>query len=103
MRRPTFDWDSDAPDPGTSRAPYRIYNIGNQRPVMLLRLIEVLEQCLGRKAVKNMLPMQPGDVPETSADVGALARDMGYRPSTELEQGVKRFVEWYLDYYRPQS
>jgi UDP-glucuronate 4-epimerase len=96
-------WNSDMPDPSSSRAPYRVYNVGNQRPVMLLHLIEVLEQCLGRKAVKNMLPMQPGDVPETSADVGALARDMGYRPSTELEQGVKRFVEWYLDYYRPQS
>jgi UDP-glucuronate 4-epimerase len=94
-------WNSDAPDPCTSRAPYRIYNVGNQRPVTVLRMIEVLENCLGRKALKNLLPMQLGDVPDTSADVDALARDIGYRPSTGLEQGVKRFVEWYLEYYRP--
>jgi len=97
------DWNSDAPDPSSSRAPYKIYNIGNQQPVTLLRFIEVLEQCLGRKAIKHLMPMQPGDVPDTSADVDALARDVGYRPSTELAEGVKQFVEWYLDYYRPQS
>jgi UDP-glucuronate 4-epimerase len=96
-------WNSDAPDPSSSRAPYKIYNIGNQRPVTLLRFIEVLERCLGRTAIKNLLPMQPGDVPDTSADVDALARDVGYRPSTELEEGVKQFVEWYLDYYHRQS
>lgn len=92
-------WNADAPDPGASYAPYKIYNIGNQRPVSLLRYIEVLEQCLGRKAQKHLVPMQPGDVPDTWANVEALARDVGYRPSTDLEQGVKRFVEWYLGYY----
>ncbi len=96
-------WDSDAPQPGTSRAPYRIYNIGNQQPVTLMRFIEVLERCLGRTAIKNLMPMQLGDVPDTSADVEALARDVGYRPSTELEAGVRKFVEWYLEYYHPQS
>jgi UDP-glucuronate 4-epimerase len=97
------NWDSDAPDPATSSAPYKIYNIGNHRPVALLRYIEVLEQCLGRRAQRNLLPMQPGDLPDTWADVDALARDVGYRPCTELESGVKRFVEWYLEYYHPQS
>ena len=95
-------WDSDHPNPSTSNVPYRIYNIGNQTPVPLLRYIEVLEQSLGRKAQKNMLPMQLGDLPDTWADVEALARDVGYRPSTDLETGVKHFVEWYLAYYHPQ-
>jgi UDP-glucuronate 4-epimerase len=101
---PDADWDSGNPNPNpsTSSAPFRIYNIGNHTPVPLLRYIEVLEQCLGRKAQKNLLPMQPGDVPDTWADVEALARDVGYRPSTDLEQGVKHFVEWYLSYYHPQ-
>jgi UDP-glucuronate 4-epimerase len=102
VAQPDPAWNSDAPDPSTSRAPYKIYNIGNQRPVTLLRFIEVLEQCLGRKAQKNLLPMQLGDVPDTAADVDALARDVGYRPSTGLEEGVKHFVEWYLEYYHPQ-
>jgi UDP-glucuronate 4-epimerase len=97
---PDPSWDSDRPNPNSSSAPYKIYNIGNQRPVTLLRFIEVLESCLGRKAQKNLMPMQLGDVPDTSADVEALARDVGYRPSTELEEGVKHFVEWYLEYYR---
>jgi UDP-glucuronate 4-epimerase len=96
-------WDSDHPNPSTSDVPYRIYNIGNQTPVALLRYIEVLEQCLGKKAQRNFLPMQPGDVPNTWADVDALARDVGYRPCTDLETGVKQFVEWYLAYYHPQS
>ena len=96
-------WNSDAPQPGTSNAPYRIYNIGNQQPVTLMRFIEVLERCLGRTAIKNLMPMQLGDVPDTAADVEALARDVGYRPSTELDDGVRRFVEWYLEYYHPQS
>ena len=91
---------ADSPDPSASYAPYRIYNIGNQRPVKLLRYIEVLEHCLGRTAVKNLMPMQPGDLQDTWADVSALARDVGYRPSTELEVGVKCFVDWYLEYYR---
>lgn len=99
---PDANWNSAAPDPATSNAPYRIYNIGNQQPVELLRYIEVLERCLGRQAKKNLLPMQPGDLPDTWADVEALARDVGYRPSTDLETGVKRFVEWYLEYYHPQ-
>ena len=99
--QPDRDWNSDAPDPSSSSAPYKIYNIGNQRPITLLRFIEVLEHCLGRDARKNLMPMQLGDVPDTSADVAALARDVGYRPSTQLEQGVKHFVEWYLEYYHP--
>lgn len=103
VAQPDPNWNSDAPQPGTSRAPYRVYNIGNQQPVTLMRFIEVLERCLGRTAIKNLMPMQLGDVPDTSADVEALARDVGYRPSTELEDGVKRFVEWYLEYYHPQS
>jgi UDP-glucuronate 4-epimerase len=96
---PDAHWNSDAPDPSTSRAPYRLYNIGNQRPVELLRYIEVLEECLGRKARKNLLPLQAGDVPDTVADVEALVRDVGYRPSTPVEEGVRRFVEWYRSYY----
>ena len=93
-------WDSDRPDPGTSRAPYRLYNIGNQQPVELMRYIEVLEECLGRKAEKNLLPLQQGDVPDTWADVEDLVSDVGYRPSTPVEQGVRSFVDWYLDYYQ---
>jgi UDP-glucuronate 4-epimerase len=100
IAKPDADWNSEAPNPGTSCAPYRLYNIGNQRPVELLRYIEVLEQCLGRKAQKNLLPLQLGDVPDTLADVETLTRDVGYRPSTTVEEGVKRFVEWYRDYYR---
>ena len=96
-------WNSDHPNPSTSYVPFRIYNIGNQIPVSLLRYIEVLEQCLGRKAQKNLLPMQLGDLPDTWADVEALAKDVGYRPGTDLETGVKQFVEWYLAYYHPQS
>jgi UDP-glucuronate 4-epimerase len=97
---PNPDWSGDNPDPGTSRAPYRLYNIGNQNPVELMRFIEVLEDCLGKKAVKNLLPMQDGDVPETWADVEDLVRDTGYQPSTPIEVGIARFVEWYLSYYR---
>jgi UDP-glucuronate 4-epimerase len=93
-------WDGDDPDPATSRAPYRLYNIGNNRPVELMHYIEVLEQCLGRKADKNLLPLQAGDVPDTWADAEDLVRDVGYRPATPVEEGVARFVAWYLDYYR---
>jgi UDP-glucuronate 4-epimerase len=100
---PDLKWDSNHPNPGTSNVPFRIYNIGNQSPISLLLYIEVLEECLGRKAHKNLLPLQPGDVTDTWADVEALARDVGYRPATDLEQGVKRFVEWYLGYYHPPS
>ena len=97
---PDPKWSSDAPNPGSSYAPYKIYNIGNQRPVSLLRYIEVLEQCLGRKAQKHLVPMQQGDVPDTCADVAALAQDVGYRPTTEIEEGINRFVDWYRSYYR---
>ncbi|MGV8930568.1 MAG: NAD-dependent epimerase [Luteimonas sp.] len=87
------------PTPATSSAPYRVYNIGNHQPVELLRYIEVLEECLGRKAQMNLLPLQPGDVPDTYADVEALQRDTGYSPATTIETGVARFVEWYRDFY----
>lgn len=97
---PNDAWDSDDPDPGTSRAPYRLYNIGNQQPVELMRYIEVIEECVGKKAEKNLLPMQPGDVPDTYADAEDLARDVGYRPSTPIETGVRNFVDWYIDYYQ---
>ncbi len=91
--------DPLTPTPATSSAPYRVYNIGNHQPVELLRYIEVLEQCLGRKAKRNLLPLQPGDVPDTHADVEALSRDTGYSPSTPIEVGVARFVEWYRGFY----
>jgi len=93
-------WSGEHPDPGTSRAPYRLYNIGNHQPVELLRFIEILETKLGKKAVKNLLPMQPGDVPATYADVDDLKRDVGFAPATPLETGIARFVDWYRDYYR---
>jgi UDP-glucuronate 4-epimerase len=92
-------WNGDAPDPGTSRAPYRLYNIGNHQPVELMRFIEVLEECLGRQAEKNYLPMQDGDVPATYADVDDLMRDVGYAPRTPIETGIANFVAWYKDYY----
>lgn len=101
--RPNEDWDPAQPDPGTSRVPYRLYNIGNQQPVELMRYIEVIEECIGKKAEKNLLPLQPGDVPDTWADTDALAEDVGYRPSTPIEVGVKNFVDWYLDYHRKGS
>jgi UDP-glucuronate 4-epimerase len=97
---PDAAWSGDRPDPGTSRAPYRIYNVGNDRPIELLRYIEVLEECLGRTATKNLLPLQPGDVVVTRADIDDLARDFGYRPRTTIEEGVHRFVDWYRTYYR---
>ena len=97
---PSPEWTGDTPDPGTSKAPWRIYNIGNNNPCMLLRYIEVLEECLGMKAEKNMLPLQAGDVPYTYADTEDLARDVGYKPDTSVEDGIARFVEWYRDYYK---
>jgi len=100
---PNEDWDASHPDPGTSRAPYRLYNIGNQQPVDLMRYIAVIEDCVGRKAKINMLPMQPGDVPDTWADTEDLARDTGYRPSTPIEEGVRNFVDWYKDFYRVRT
>ncbi|MEI2796615.1 NAD-dependent epimerase [Pseudoxanthomonas sp. F11] len=92
-------YDPLAPTPASSLAPYRVYNIGNHQPVQLLRYIEVLEDCLGRKAEKRLLPLQPGDVPDTEADVEALRRDTGYSPATPIETGVRRFVEWYRAFY----
>jgi UDP-glucuronate 4-epimerase len=100
VAQPNPSWDGNAPDPATSRAPYRLYNIGNNRPVELMHYIEVLERCLGRKAEKKLLPLQVGDVPDTWADAEDLVRDVGYRPSTPVEEGVRRFVDWYRDYYR---
>jgi UDP-glucuronate 4-epimerase len=93
------DWDAHAPDPAASTAPYRIYNIGNEQPTELLRYIEVLEDCLGRKAEMELLPLQPGDVPDTEADVSDLVADVGYRPVVSVEDGVPRFVAWYREYY----
>jgi UDP-glucuronate 4-epimerase len=93
-------WNSDAPDPATSNAPYRLYNIGNNDSVELLRFIELIEQNLGIEARKNLLPLQPGDVQETCADVDSLMRDVGYKPDTPVEEGVRRFVEWYKAYYQ---
>jgi UDP-glucuronate 4-epimerase len=93
-------WNGDDPDPGTSKAPYRLYNIGNNQPVELGRYIECIERSLGRKAQKNLLPLQPGDVPDTFADIDDLVRDVGYRPATPVEVGVERFVRWYVDYYK---
>ncbi len=100
VAEPNPEWDGKAPDPATSSAPWRIYNIGNSQPVELMRYIEVLEECIGRKVEKKLLPMQPGDVPATWADVQALTDDVGYHPSTPVEEGVARFVEWYRDYYK---
>jgi UDP-glucuronate 4-epimerase len=94
------DWDSDDPDPATGKCPYRIYNIGNNQKVDLMRYIEVLEECLGKKAEKNFLPMQPGDVPATYANVDDLVRDVGFKPNTPIEEGIMRFVEWYKEYYK---
>ena len=98
--RPNPDWSSDRPDPATSSAAYRLYNIGNSQPVELMHLIETLEKALGRKAVKNMLSMQPGDVPATYADVEALSRDVVFKPATPIEVGVMKFVEWYREFYK---
>ena len=94
------NWDGDKPDPATSASPYKIYNIGSNNPVELLRYIEILEDCLGKKAEKNLLPLQPGDVPDTYADVDALLEDVNYQPTTSIEQGIGNFVDWYKSYYR---
>jgi len=97
---PNPDWTGNEPDPGTSYAPWRIYNIGNNNPCTLMRYIEVLEDCLGKKAIKNMLPLQPGDVPYTYANTDDLMNDVGYKPDTNVEDGIAKFVEWYKDYYK---
>lgn len=97
--QPNEAWDGNHPDPATSKAPYRIFNIGNEQPVELLKYIEVLEACLGKKAVMELLPLQAGDVPDTEADVSELIQHTGYRPSVSVEEGVRRFVQWYLHYH----
>jgi UDP-glucuronate 4-epimerase len=97
--QPDPTWSGAAPDPGSSYAPYRIYNIGNNHPVELMQFIETLEEYLGKKAQKDLLPMQPGDVPATYADIDDLARDFGFRPKTTIQEGIARFVAWYREYY----
>ena len=96
---PDPEWSGQTPDPASSRAPYRIYNIGSNTATPLMRYIELIEKNLGRKAELNLLPLQPGDVPDTSADVEDLMRDVGYRPTTSVEAGIKNFIDWYRSYY----
>ena len=96
---PAPNWSGDTPDPGTSKAPYRLYNIGNNSPVELMDFIAAIESALGMEAEKNMLPLQLGDVPDTYADVQALVDDLDYKPSTPLQEGIANFISWYKDYY----
>ncbi|WP_420959869.1 NAD-dependent epimerase [Brucella sp. IR073] len=99
IAEPNSQWDGMDPDPGTSRAPYRLYNIGNNKPVELDYFIACIEDAVGKKAVRNLLPLQPGDVPATYADIDALAADIGFRPRTSIEEGIRRFVDWYKEFY----
>ncbi|WP_298447524.1 NAD-dependent epimerase [uncultured Marinobacter sp.] len=99
VARPNEKWSGAAPDPSTSKAPYRIYNIGSNNPVELSRFIEIIEERTGKKAIKNLLPMQPGDVPATYANVDDLISDVGYKPETPVEEGIAKFVDWYRDFY----
>ncbi len=100
VAKPNPEWTGEQPDPGTSKAPWRVYNIGNQSPVELMDYIETLEKYLGKTAEKVLLPLQPGDVPDTYADVEALVQDVGYKPDTTIEQGIEKFVAWYDSYYK---
>lgn len=100
IAQPNPNWTGAKPDPGTGGGPYRVYNIGNNTPVELMYLIETLEKCLGMQAVKNMLPMQPGDVPATYANVDDLIHDVGFKPATPIEVGIERFVKWYREYHK---
>ncbi len=100
---PNPAWRGDAPDPATSQAPYRIFNIGNHQPVELMTFIDVLERRLGKKAIRHLTPIQPGDVPSTCADVDDLMKAVGFQPDTPIETGIDRFVDWYLEYYHPPS
>jgi UDP-glucuronate 4-epimerase len=100
VAEPNLEWSGDNPDPATSAAPYRLYNIGNNNPVELMHFIGCIEKALGREAQKNFLPLQPGDVPRTYADVDALVADVGFKPATPIETGIARFIEWYRSYYR---
>src|SRR3972149_3062688 len=96
---PNKEWNGEKPDPSSSFAPYKLYNIGNNQPVELSRFIEVLEECIGKKAKKNFLPMQPGDVYETFADIEDLTKNVGFKPKTDIKKGLENFVSWYKDYY----
>lgn len=100
VAEPNPEWNGKTPDSATSKAPYRLYNIGSNNPCELLRYIEIIEDCVGKKAEKNLLPLQPGDVVATYADVDALIKDVDYQPSTPIEQGVENFVKWYRDFYK---
>jgi UDP-glucuronate 4-epimerase len=100
IAQPNPQWSGTQPDPGSSRGPYRIYNIGSNNPVELAKFIETIEHCTGKKAEKNLLPMQPGDVVATYANVDGLINDIGYKPETQLEQGIEQFVQWYRDFYK---
>lgn len=102
VAQPNPDWNGDAPDPASSASPYRVYNIGNNRPTQLMRYIEIIEECVGKKAIKNFLPLQAGDVPATYADVDALYDDVGFKPTTAIETGIENFVRWYRDFYNVQ-
>ncbi len=97
---PNPQWSGETPDPGTSKAPYRLYNIGSHNPVELSRFIEIIEERVGKKAEQNLLPLQPGDVPATYANVDDLIEDVGYKPSTTVEDGIANFVDWYRDFYQ---
>jgi UDP-glucuronate 4-epimerase len=98
--QPNLDWSGKNPDSATSKAPYKIYNIGSNNPCELLRYIEIIEECVGKKAIKNMLPLQPGDVPATYANVDSLIKDVDYKPSTSIEEGIANFVTWYREFYK---
>ena len=100
LPEPNMNWTGDDPDPGTSYCPFKTYNIGNNNQVELMRYIEVLEECLGKKAEKNFMPLQPGDVPATFANVDDLVRDVDFKPNTPIETGIKNFVDWYRSYYK---
>ena len=97
--QPNEDWRGDAPDAATSYCPWRVFNIGNNNKEKLMRYIEVLEKCIGRKSEKNFLPMQNGDVPATYANVDDLVREIDFKPATSIEDGIERFVNWYREYY----
>lgn len=97
---PNPDWDSNHPDPSTSNAPFRIFNIGNNSPVKLIEYIRAIEKAVGKEAILDLLPLQPGDVPDTFADSSALEQSVGYKPSVSVENGVKQFVDWYQDFYQ---
>jgi UDP-glucuronate 4-epimerase len=94
------DWNGDKPDPGSSSAPWRVYNIGNNNPVELLDVVDLLEKSIGKKAIRELAPMQPGDVPATYADVDALMREVDFKPSTPIADGIARFIGWYRSYHR---